>query len=534
MASVSSELGSALETTSEAEWGAIRENFSYFLTHYVSFSATPGKYTSPWAWQADLAEWLPVLDRLLILKARQLGISWLLAAHALWRALIKPGVTVLLVSQTRDDAVELLAKVQQIYERLPARLQHRNAKILTQKLRFPATGSVVEALPSTRRAGRGRTADLVQADEHAFHQWGAENFLALSPTVDAGGQFIIVSTANGMGNHFAELWAQATASTPVVLPRQQSGEWRLNEALEAASFGDGWLPLFLPYYLRPGRDVAWWERKRSTYTQSRAFFQEYPRDPEESFVQSGRPVFPKECLDQQRALCVEPLPRTVWPGSLSGWRPEELRVFAGPQPGHRYAAGADVAEGLEHGDYSSLTILDADADEGRPTVALTLHGHWPPDEFARRLKEVADLYPGLYGIERNNHGLAVLITARRLGMRGLYAERPLLNRQGEEVQPGRPGWLTTALSKPLLIDDLEEALRTNGIELRDALAIPELVFYQTRADGGTSAPSGRWDDRVMALGIAVQMLKRLPPRPSHEEHENHAELEPLFGPDMSF
>jgi hypothetical protein len=529
------ESGTEASAETTAEWECIRGSFSYFLSHYVSLGDTPGKQFPAWQWQIDLAERLPELDRLIILKARQLGVSWLLAAYALWRALTRPGATVLLVSQTRDDAVELLAKVQHVFDGLPERLGLPKAKMLTQKLRFPATGSVVEALPSTRRAGRGRTAVLVEADEHAFHQWGAQNFLALSPTVDAGGQFLVVSTADGVGNHFAELWAQATTATPAVMPRWHDGEWRLDEALEPVSRRDGWLPLFLPYDLRPGRDAGWWERKRATYAQSRSFYQEYPRDPEESFVQSGRPVFPKEHLDRQRALCVEPLPRAAWPSGLDGWRTEELRVFAPPQPGHRYAAGADVAEGLEHGDYSSLVLLDADADEGRPTVALTLHGHWPPDEFARRVKEVADLYPGLYGIERNNHGLAVLIAARRLGMRGVYTERPLLNRLGQEVQPGRPGWLTTSVTKPLLIDDLEEALRTDSVELRDALAIPELVFYQTRADGGTGAPSGRWDDRVMALGIAVQMLKRLPPRSSAEDgSEEHGELEPVFGPGMSF
>jgi hypothetical protein len=359
-------------------------------------------------------------------------------------------------------------------------------------LKFPGLHSAVVALPSTRRAGRGRTARLVIADEHSQHDWAEANFSALQPTMEAGGQFIILSTADGTGNLFAELCQKA---------RQPGSEWHF---------------VFLPYWLRPGRDEAWYERQQASLPRPWMIHQEYPRDPEEAFVQTGRPRFDKEYLDRHRELCGEPLSPTLWPAAFAGWRAEEVRVFALPQPGHRYFAGADVAEGLEHGDYSDLAVFDADAGE-RPVEVLTLHGHWEPDEFARLVAAVAKLYPGLYGIERNNHGLATLIACRKLGMRGLYTERPVLNAAGREVEPGKPGWLTTSVTKPLVIDGLEEALRTFGVQLSDALAIPELVFYQTRPDGSTGAPAGGWDDRVMSRAIAVQMRRYLPARQREEE-----------------
>jgi hypothetical protein len=79
-----------------------------------------------------------------------------------------------------------------------------------------------------------------------------------------------------------------------------------------------------------------------------------------------------------------------------------------------------VAEGLEHEDYSDLAVFDADAPE-RPVEVLSLHGHWEPDQFAALIAQVARLYPGLYGIERNNHGLATLLACRRLGVREVHA-----------------------------------------------------------------------------------------------------------------
>jgi hypothetical protein len=486
-------------------------SFAHFLAHYVIIRDGGGTKFDPWPWQRDLAKHLPRAKRVITLKARQLGCSWLAAAYALWVGLFQRGALVLLVSQTKDDAIELLDKVQFIFDALPAWLKPETWKQNTRILKFPEAHSAIVALPSTQRAGRGKTAKLVVGDEHAFHQWAEANFVALSPTVDAGGQFWIISTANGIGNTFAKLCFQATENTEWVIPdRTLGGSYAFGRRLRDAKIAqEGWLPVFLPYDVRPGRSGDWWERKKTTYPQQRLFFQEYPRDPDESWVQSGRPVFEKEYLDRHKLLCEVPLPVDQWPGKFRGWSPNELRIWELPQDGHRYFAGADVAEGLEHGDYCSLTVLNADV-AGRPEEVLTLHGHWPPDVFGRLIDTVARLYPGIYGIERNNHGLTTLITCRDLGTPGLYRERPVLTKAGDVVDPGKLGWLTSSVTKPLMIDELEQALRSFHLELRDALALPELVFYQVLKDGSTGAPEGQHDDRVIRLAIAVQMLKQLP------------------------
>ena len=471
-----------LKTSPElSDFKRCADSFEHFLTHHVQIRDGGGTRLRPWDWQLRLVRVWQRHPRVVVLKARQLGVSWLAAAYALWTALFHPGALVLLISQTKVDAQELLAKVRFIFDRLPAYLQpDQVGRDNTLVLEFPELASAVEALPSTERAGRGRTARLVIADEHAFHQWSEANLAALAPTMEAGGRFLSISTADGIGNLFADL----------VMRARRGGEWRF---------------VFLPYSLRPGRDAAWYARQQESYTRPWMIHQEYPRDADEAFVQTGRPVFDKLYLDKHRQLCREPLPPSRWPGSLAGQQPGELRIWAPPEPGHRYAAGADVAEGLEHGDYSDLVVLDASGE--RPVEVLSLHGHWPPDEFAARIDAVARVYPGVYGIERNNHGLAVLLALKRLGTPGLFRERPVLGKAGQVLEPGRPGWLTTSVTKPLMIDELEQALRLWRVELRDERAIPELVFYQTLKDGSTGAPAGQWDDRVMSRAVAVQMLK---------------------------
>lgn len=480
-------------TTAEElrEFKRCAASFPHFLREHVWIRDAGGSRFLPWSFQLRLARVWLTQRRVIILKGRQLGISWLAAAYALWTAMFHPGALVLLVSQTKTDAQELLAKVKFIFDRLPEWLRPEVGRDNTLVLEFPELSSGVEALPSTEKAGRGRTAALVIADEHAFHQWGEVNFTALGPTMDAGGQFISLSTANGIGNFYADLWAKAGH------PKSR------------------WHQVFLPYSLRPGRDEAWYEAKALEYTRPWMIHQEYPRDAEEAFVQTGRPVFAAEVVRKQKALCTDALPKEQWPEAFLGWDTDELRVFEPPQRGHRYVAGADVAEGLEHGDYSDLTIWNADAPGG-PREALSLHGHWDVDVFGRLIDQVARVYPGLYGIERNNHGLTVLVTCRNLGTPGLYREQPVLTKQGVEIESGKLGWFTDIRTKPLMIDELAQALRDFAIKLSDALAIPELTFYQTLKDGKTGAPSGQWDDRVMSRAIAAQMLKRVPARISHD------------------
>ena len=59
---------------------------------------------------------------LTILKARQVGISWLLAAYMLWLALYRPGSLILAISKSQSDSDELLAKCRALYDNLDSAL----------------------------------------------------------------------------------------------------------------------------------------------------------------------------------------------------------------------------------------------------------------------------------------------------------------------------------------------------------------------------------------------------------------------------
>lgn len=198
---------------------------------------------------------------LLILKARQLGISWLVLAYALWLCLYHPGRLALVFSIGQDEANEMLRRVHVMYWRLPAEVRAGLPKLVkdnTEEMVWD-NGSRVLSLPARKTAGSGYTASLVILDEFAKNQWAREIYTAVKPTIDGGGKMIILSSAHGAGNLFHEMVEKA---------RSHLGRFAFR---------------FLPWTARPGRDQAWYADVASDAVDESHMKQEYPAEPDEAF-----------------------------------------------------------------------------------------------------------------------------------------------------------------------------------------------------------------------------------------------------------
>ena len=76
----------------------------------------------PWEWWPDHDRMVADLDtqqRLIVLKARQLGLSWLLAARHAYEALTMPGSLAGVVSAGETEAAEFISKIRFVLEHLP-------------------------------------------------------------------------------------------------------------------------------------------------------------------------------------------------------------------------------------------------------------------------------------------------------------------------------------------------------------------------------------------------------------------------------
>lgn len=180
-----------------------------------------------------------------------------------------------------------------------------------------------------------------------------------------------------------------------------------------------------------------------------------------------------------------------------------LRIWATPQPNRVYVIGADTAEGLAKGDYSAAVVLDWETGAD----VAELHGHFPPEEFARYLRDVGLWYnTALLGVERNMHGHAVLLALSSvLGYPTIYAHAEYDASLGTTP---RPGWPTNSHTKPVMIDALAQAISEHR-PFRNAALLGECRTYVVRDNGDTAASGSLHDDRVMAAAIA-EMLRRYP------------------------
>ena len=61
----------------------------------------------------------------LVLKARQIGITWLAAGYALWKLLTMPGTRALVVSINEDEAIKVVNRIFDMFVSLPEHLRSR-------------------------------------------------------------------------------------------------------------------------------------------------------------------------------------------------------------------------------------------------------------------------------------------------------------------------------------------------------------------------------------------------------------------------
>ena len=217
----------------------------------------------------------------LSLKARQIGWSTLVGAKAFHVAYFFPDREIIFISRTEREAVDLLKKVKYGYQNLPDWVKERGPRLTSehqQKMPFD-NGSSITSMPSASDPARGSSAYLVVVDEWAFlpDQEGA--WASIEPVANVGGRVIGLSTANGVGNFFHELWLGAETGEPP---------------------GAKFTPMFFGWRAG-GRDDAWYaEQKKMMNPWQLA--QEYPSSPEEAFIKSGRPIFDLDALAAQEIL----------------------------------------------------------------------------------------------------------------------------------------------------------------------------------------------------------------------------------------
>lgn len=186
-----------------------------------------------------------------------------------------------------------------------------------------------------------------------------------------------------------------------------------------------------------------------------------------------------------------------------------LVIFKQPVAGATYVIAGDVAEGLEHGDYSCAQVLR----KGTCEQVAIWHGHCSPDEFGRILVDIGTYYnKASLAPERNFHGFGVVNRIRdHYKYCKLYYDydAPSQTLTGKKRGIKRYGWETNRKTRPIMIQDLAAFINEGQIKINDPQTIEELITFVYDKNGNTGAMGGCYDDRVMALAITIQLYKRV-------------------------
>jgi hypothetical protein len=457
----------------QAEIARCRKSPAHFLGTYCAvYDPTAGDWIPfrLWPAQAETLRDIELYRLVVILKARQLGLTWLVLGFALWLVLFCPAATVLLFSRRDDEAVDLLAaRLRGMYDRLPSWLKAGPHVIDNDHEWQLSNGSRVLAFPTT--AGDSYCATLAVVDEADLVPDLGRLMGAVKPTIDAGGRMVLLSRVDKSRpqSPFKKVYTAAKR--------------RLN----------GWAPVFLPWHARPDRDAAWYEEQMADVLHRTGslddLHEQYPATDAEALAPRTldkriAPQWLHQCWQEREPLSDLPPGAPSIPG---------LEVHALPDPSRSYALGADPAEGNPTSDDSALAVVDVETSE----EVAALSGQFQPAVLGAHIDAVARWYNGARVlVERNNHGHAVLLWLR----------------DNSEVRlapghDGNPGWLSNTKGKALLYDACADAFRE-----RRALLHSFATFTQLASIEGSSlrAPEGEQDDRADAHSLALWLSEQHP------------------------
>ncbi len=462
------------------EWLKCSQDVAYFADTYVwIFNATQRSWIKLilWAAQLDVLDQLVTGRNFLVLKARQLGLTWLCLSYALWLMLFRPAAVVLLFSKRDDEAEELLSRLKGMYDRLPSWMQAR-AVVKTNSSEFQlSNGSRAMCFPTT--GGRSYTGTFVLGDE-ADYIPDLNGFLnAVKPTVDAGGQLVLITTSDKT--------------------RPQS---TFKSLFRAAWQGiNDYVAVFLPWHARPDRTQDWYNAiardMRAQDGSDDNLHQEYPETPEQALAAKtlDKRIPPQWVANVTYLACALPSEqRPVDAPDLHG-----LRLFRKPDPRRSYVVGVDPAEGNPTSDDSALCVLDVESGE---QVAV-LSAKMQPGFLAGCAAHLAVFYndAGIL-VERNNHGHSVLLWLADNGVdvdgRGRFAY--VLN-----GLDGKPGWVSSTKGKALMYADLADGCRDGQLSLHDPLTVEQVTSIE---GSSLRAPQGMHDDAADAVALAWVAVQR--------------------------
>lgn len=284
---------SELSEIREAEIKYCAEDIVYFVLNYGHIEDRDSEEVIQpfrmWKEQIQALKDIQSHKWSIILKARQLGFSWLVLHYATWLLLCHTGRSVIGLSRSENEAMELVRRMAVILRNMPELIAEKGYipegwqgawfenTALTLTIHFENKSlSVFRCFASNENSARSFTADLLIFDEWAFQPADRAIWASAFPIINRplSGQVVGLSTIK-RGSLFEELYTSE----------------------------NDFFKIFVPWYADPKRDQEWYDKTKKTLGDTMQA--EYPATVEEALTVPGGAYFPE--VTDESILTEKPL-----------------------------------------------------------------------------------------------------------------------------------------------------------------------------------------------------------------------------------
>ena len=430
--------------------------------------------------QIQLLKRLKKHKKVIILKPRQIGISTVLRAYALWRTYQTPDPLKFGVISFHERSAKHLRKMDsRMHNSLPDILRKKIAVDNSTTMEFADTGAQLSSFTAGSKGGtRSFTLSSVHLSEFAFYD-DAEEMLAQVVATIGEGQILIESTPNKPGDVFHRLIMGAPENGWHLITYwwHDHEKYRLTapEDFEPSAEEQHLVKMYGCDY-----DQLNWRRTQIATIGLEKFKREYPGCLDDAFHFAASTYFTQEEI------------REIEEVHFDG----EERLYQEPEEQDYYAMGVDVAAGVG-GDYSAISIISMATFQ---PVYHYRNNAISPSAFADVVLRIAQWFGDARVLcESNNHGHVVLYRLRHMGYKNLW------------LTPDGKDWTTTTKSKLDAYETLREYITQGMIMKMDAQVLSELrSLVITRVT--PEAPKGMHDDLAMSMALAYRCLRDIPRR----------------------
>ena len=455
--------------------------------------------------------------RIVILKARQMGFSTATEGIFFKETVTKPNVNTAIVAHKEDSTANLFNMSKLMYDELPEPMKPERRKSNAKELVFDKEdGSGLKSkikcfTAGGKGVGRSDTINNLHLSELAFWQGDKKATLtgllqAVPNTPDT--MIVIESTANGY-EYFKEIWDDAVAGkndfTPIFIGWNELLEYRMPYTGFELTKEEKELQQTYGLTLE---QLTWrrWCIANNCGNDIDQFKQEYPINPEEAFISTGKCYFDKQTIINriQELRDRKPIQQGYFKYKYNGtkiykieWVEDKegfIKIYKKPKKNYPYVLSGDTAG--EGSDNFTGHVLDNTTGE---QVAV-LKQEFDEVEYTRQMYCLGKWYnTALIGIEANYTTYPIQELERLQ-----YPKQFIRKREDKYTKKldKAYGFKTTSVTRPLILGQLQTILKECIELIVDIDTLKEALTFIKNEKGRAEAQQGYHDDLIMALAIA--------------------------------